>query len=292
MAVLKIENLVKSYIRGFIPKRQKVLHGVSFELPAKSVTGFLGGNGAGKTTTIKCVLGLAYPDSGSITFFDGKPLSEDVKRKIGFLPERPYFYEYLTGIEFLRFYGQLSGTMKRNVLEDRIAKLLKRVDLIHAKDKKLREYSKGMLQKIGVAQALIHDPELVILDEPMSGLDPDGRFYLAEIIRETASDGRSVFFSSHLLPDAEALCDRLVILKGGSVTYEGPIDTFLQKMGEAAIITYLARGEKQVIRVDTEKALQSELQRLIQQGASIEAVKKDRNLEQAFIKMGLRGDGT
>ncbi len=292
MSILKIEKLNKSYVRGFIPKTYKVLHDVSFELPSRSVTGFLGGNGAGKTTTIKCLLGLAYPDSGEITFFDGQPLSENVKRRIGFLPERPYFYEYLTGVEFLRFYGQLSGTMKKNVLEDRINALLKRVDLFHAKDKRLREYSKGMVQKIGVAQALIHDPELVILDEPMSGLDPDGRFYLAEIIREAANEGRSVFFSSHLLPDAEALCQRLVILKSGTMTYQGPLDTFLQKMGEAAIITFLASGTKQTVRVETEADLQTELSKLIRQGASIEAVKKDRNLEQAFIKMGLRGDGT
>jgi ABC-2 type transport system ATP-binding protein len=292
MSILTVEKLNKSYKKGFIPKTQKVLHDVSFSLQPRTITGFLGGNGAGKTTTIKCILELAYPDSGSVTFFDGKPIDESVKRRIGFLPERPYFYEYLTGVEFLQFYGQLSTSLKRKDLNDRIDHLLKRVDLLHAKNKKLREYSKGMLQKIGVAQALIHDPEFVILDEPMSGLDPDGRFYLAELIRETAREGRSVFFSSHLLPDAEALCEQLVILKEGRVSYQGSLDTFLQKMGEAAIITYMASGQKQTIHVETEKDLQDELQKLIRQGAAIEAVKKDRNLEQAFIKLGLHGDGT
>jgi ABC-2 type transport system ATP-binding protein len=292
MAIVKVEKLRKSYKRGFIPKKHQVLHDISFELPANSVTGFLGGNGAGKTTTIKCMLGLAYPDSGEVSFFGGSPLNQDVKRRIGFLPERPYFYEHLTGIEFLRFYGQLSGVLKKAALDDRILSLLKRVDLLHAKDKRLREYSKGMLQKVGVAQALIHDPELVIFDEPMSGLDPDGRFYLSEIIRETAREGKCVFFSSHLLPDAETLCDRLVILKSGQVSYQGSLETFLQKMGEAALVTYIASGEKRTVRVETEKELQGELLRLIHQGAAIEAVKKDRNLEQAFIKMGLRGDGT
>lgn len=288
MSVLKIQNLYKSYKLGFIPKSHEVLKGVSFSLPEKTITGFLGGNGAGKTTTIKCILGLALPDSGRIEFFNNLPLSENVKSRIGFLPERPYFYEYLTGLEFLTFYGQISGKFKKNILNDRILSLLKRVDLLHAKDKKLREYSKGMLQKVGVAQALIHDPELVILDEPMSGLDPDGRFYLSEIIRETAREGRSVFFSSHLLPDAEALCERLVILKNGQVSYEGGLDDFLKKMGDAAIINFIKNGNKESIRVNDEVELQKSLIELINHGAKIEAVKKDRNLEQAFIKLGLR----
>lgn len=288
MSVLKVTDLKKSYKKGFIPKRFDVLKGVSFSLPARTITGFLGGNGAGKTTTIKCLMGLAFADSGSVEFFNGLPISEQVKSRIGFLPERPYFYEYLTGTEFLQFYGELSTKMKRSVLVERIEKLLKRVDLYHAKDKKVGEYSKGMLQKIGVAQALIHDPELVILDEPMSGLDPDGRFYLAEIIRETAREGRSVFFSSHLLPDAEALCERLVILKGGRVSYEGSLEGFLSKMGDAAIVSYIRSGHKDSMRVDDEAALQKVLSELMSQGAKIESVRKDRSLEQAFIKMGLR----
>lgn len=291
MPVLKVSQLEKSYRLGFIPKPHRVLHGVSFELPERSITGFLGGNGAGKTTTIKCLLGLAYPDAGTVRFFNNEELTEEIKKRIGFLPERPYFYEYLTGLEFLEFYGQLSTRLKRNDLKEKSEKLLKRVDLWHARDKKLKEYSKGMVQKIGVAQALIHDPELVILDEPMSGLDPDGRFYLAEIIRETAREGRCVFFSSHLLPDAEVLCDRLVIMKSGVVTYEGGLEPFLAKMGEAAIIRYLANGREENLRVDSDSILQDELKKLLNQGAHIVDVKKDRNLEQAFIKHGLRGEG-
>lgn len=288
MSVLHVDNLRKSYKRGFIPKTYEVLKGISFSLNEKTITGFLGGNGAGKTTTIKCILGLAYPNAGQVTYFNGQPLSENIKNRIGFLPERPYFYEYLTGEEFLQFYGEISLKIKRKDLLSKIEKLLKRVDLLHAKDKKLREYSKGMLQKVGLAQALIHDPELVILDEPMSGLDPDGRFYLAEIIREIAAEGRSVFFSSHLLPDAEALCHRLVILKSGKISFEGDLETFLQKMGEAAVISYFKNGIKESIRVDDELTLQNTLAQLLSQGAKIDSVRKDRNLEQAFIKMGLR----
>lgn len=288
MSVLKVTELRKSYKRGFIPKSYEVLKGVSFTLPPKGITGFLGGNGAGKTTTIKCILGLAYQNSGEISFFGGSHINEHVKSRIGFLPERPYFYEYLTGVEFLRFYGELSTKLNRAAMNDKIEKLLKRVDLFHARDKKLNEYSKGMLQKIGMAQALIHDPELIILDEPMSGLDPDGRYYITEIIREMAREGRSVFFSSHLLPDAEAICERLVILKGGVVTYEGGLEEFLQKMGDAAIINYLQGGHKMNLRVEDDHELQKKLSELINNGAKIESIKKDRNLEQAFIKMGLR----
>ncbi len=290
MSVLQVRDLRKSYKRGFIPKTHEVLKGISFSLKPRTITGFLGGNGAGKTTTIKCLLGLAYASSGSIEYFDGLPLSSSVKNRIGFLPERPYFYEYLTGKEFLQFYGELSMKIKRKDLNAKIEKLLKRVDLLHAQDKKLREYSKGMLQKVGVAQAMIHDPELVILDEPTSGLDPDGRYYLSELIREFAREGRSVFFSSHLLPDAEALCERLVILKGGQISYEGDLETFLQKMGEAAILTYFKSGHKESVRVNDDQELQKVLSQLMSQGAKIESVKKDRNLEQAFIKMGLRND--
>lgn len=290
MDVLKVQNLKKSYKKGFIPKAHEVLKGVNFTLSSSTITGFLGGNGAGKTTTIKCLLGIDYPDSGDIRFFDNLPLSNEVKRRVGYLPERPYFYEYLTGKEFLFFYGELSGRLGKKALLDRIDHLLKRMDLTHAKDKKLREYSKGMLQKVGVAQALIHEPELVILDEPMSGLDPDGRHYLAEIIRETANEGRSVFFSSHLLPDAEALCQRLVILKQGLVSYEGSLEGFLNKMGDAAIIGYIANDKRNSLRVESEVELQKSLSDLMQQGAKIESVRKDRSLEQAFIKMGLHGE--
>ncbi len=290
MPVLSVRNLVKSYKKGFIPKKVEVLHGVSFTLNDGTITGFLGGNGAGKTTTIKCILGLAFPESGEIEYFGQSEFDHEVKKRIGFLPERPYFYEHLTGEEFLRFYGQLSLRLTRKDLVERIEKLLKRVDLVDARDRKLRNYSKGMLQKVGVAQALIHDPELVILDEPMSGLDPDGRFYLSEIIRETAREGRTVFFSSHLLNDAEKLCQNLVIMKAGRVSYEGSTEQFLQKMGEAAIVTFMNSGKKEVKRVENQLDLQTALSRLIAEGAQIIDIKQDRNLEEAFIKMGLRGE--
>lgn len=290
MAVLEIADFHKTYKTGFLKRKpQKVLKGLSFKVEEGKITGFLGGNGAGKTTTMKCMLGLSFPDSGEARFFGEPGLAAETKRRIGFLPERPYFYEYLTGAEFLMFYGRLSSDEPRNILMSRIEKLLKRVDLWHARDKRVGGYSKGMLQKVGIAQALIHDPELVILDEPMSGLDPDGRFYLAEIIKEFADEGRSVFLSSHLLPDVEKLCENLVILREGRNVYEGSVQSFLQKMGDETLISYYESGLKKQKKVDGREALQKELTELISSGCKIVDVRHNLSLEEAFIRVGLRG---
>ena len=168
--ILSVRNLKKSYRKGAFGKPVNALKGVSFDVQAGSITGFLGANGAGKTTTIKCLLGLSLPDSGEVRFFGSPELTADSKRRIGFLPERPYFYEYLTGREFLKFYGQLSARISSSELNQRIDNLLKRVGLQFAGDRQLRGYSKGMLQRVGIAQALVHRPDFIILDEPMTGL--------------------------------------------------------------------------------------------------------------------------
>lgn len=289
MNLLQVANLNKSYARGFIPRRVKVLKGLNFTVPSGSITGFLGANGAGKTTTMRCILGLDFPDSGSIEMF-GKPASLESKRRVGFLPERPYFYEHLTGVEFLEFYANLTSSWKKSVLRDRVLELLKRVNLEFAKDRPLRTYSKGMLQKIGVAQALIHEPELVILDEPMSGLDPDGRMALNEIILETAKSGMAVFFTSHLLHDTERLCERLVVMKDGVSIYEGGTEALLDKSGLEFEIFYLANGEKRSLRIPTQEKLQPELKKLMQEGAVILEVRRLRlSLEEIFVRMALRG---
>ena len=242
MSVIKVTELRKSFFSDFLRKETEVLKGVSFEIKEGIITGFLGGNGAGKTTTMKCLLDLSFPSSGQIEYFGKSGLSSEVKKRIGFLPEHPYFYDYLTGVEFLEFYGQLSVKMPKTEMHDRIEVLLKRVDLWHAKDRKLRGYSKGMKQKIGLAQALIHDPELVILDEPMSGLDPDGRQAMSEIIQEIAKKGTSVFFSSHLLHDVERLCDDLVILAKGEVVYQGSTHKFLDRVQQGYNLVYELAG--------------------------------------------------
>lgn len=291
MAILQVIDLHKTYKKGFIPRGHEVLKGVSFNIEPSTITGFLGGNGAGKTTTLKCLLELAYPTSGKVLFFDGQPLSTEVKKRIGFLPERPYFYDYLTGEEFLKFYARLSQTnMTAADMNERIGVLLKKVDLTHARHRKLREYSKGMLQKIGLAQALIHRPELAILDEPMAGLDPDGRFYLAEIIKEVASEGTAVFFSSHLLNDVERLCQNLIVLKDGVVSFKGLTQNLVNKMGFCSSILYSSSSGQHSKKVQSQDELQTELKKLVNEGALILEVRPERNLEEAFVKWGLRGE--
>jgi ABC-2 type transport system ATP-binding protein len=289
MNLLKVTGLTKSYARGFIPRKVAVLKGLDFTVPAGTITGFLGANGAGKTTTMRCILGLDFADSGQVEIF-GQPMSLESRRRIGFLPERPYFYEHLSGVEFLEFYANLTSKWKKADLRTRIQQLLKRVDLEFAKDRQLRAYSKGMLQKIGVAQALIHDPELVILDEPVSGLDPDGRLALSEIILEIAKKGTAVFFTSHLLHDTERLCERLVVLKDGRSIYEGDTETLLDRSGLHFEVSYLASGEKRSLKVPTQEALQPELKKLLQNGATVIEVRRLRSsLEEIFVNMALRG---
>lgn len=289
MNVLSVENLKKSYKRGFIPKSTQVLKGLSFTVPSGAITGFLGANGAGKTTTMRCVLGLDFRDSGDVNFF-GAPLDQQARKRIGFLPERPYFYEHLSGREFLEFYAKLTSKWKKSVLNDRIDELLKRVDLFFAKDRPLRNYSKGMLQKVGLAQALIHEPEFVILDEPVSGLDPDGRMALAEIITETAKRGTAVFFSSHLLHDMERLCHRLVVIKDGLNIYEGTTEALLDRSGVEFEISFLNKGEKSARRVASQELVQPALKELINNGATIVEVRRLRaSLEEIFVAMALKG---
>ncbi|MBC86666.1 MAG: phosphonate ABC transporter ATP-binding protein [Bdellovibrionaceae bacterium] len=285
MNILEVEDLHKSFKKGFIPKTYNVLKGVSFTIPKGTITGFLGGNGAGKTTTMKCVLGLALPDKGEIRFFGDSELSTEVKAKVGFLPERPYFYDYLTGEEFLKFYGEISGKFKSQFdLKARIDYLIKKVDLQHARDRSLKGYSKGMLQKIGLAQALIHYPEFVILDEPMAGLDPDGRHYLSELISETAKQGTSIFFSSHLLNDTEKLCENLVILRDGVVQFSGGTQTFLGQMGRTSHIKYQGDSMIESVEVENGEPLQMKIDELRKASRTIISVSPNiTSLEDAFV---------
>lgn len=289
MSVFKVIDLKKSYKRGLLAHRTEVLKGMTFSVQPGTVTGFLGANGAGKTTTMRCALGLDFADSGTVEFF-GEPLNQKNRARIGFLPERPYFYEHLTGREFLSFYANLNGAWQTNVLKDRIDQLLKRVDLVHAKDRLLRHYSKGMLQKIGLAQALIHDPEFVILDEPMSGLDPDGRLALAELILETAKRGPAVFFSSHLLNDTERLCEQLVVMKEGHVIFEGSTEKLLETSDTGVEITFAEGDRKETMRIPDVAAAQRATLELLKQGRTILEIRRLRaTLEEIFVKMALKG---
>ena len=285
--VLDVVGLRKTFRRGLRSAPVHALKGVTFRIEAGAVTGFLGANGAGKTTSLKCILGLAFADEGEIRYFGTAGLSADAKRRIGFLPERPYFYEYLTGQEFLRFYGQLSTKLKAPALRERIEYLLKRVGLGTARDRPLRSYSKGMLQRIGIAQALIHQPEFIILDEPMTGLDPDGRLEVREIIRETAREGTAVFFSSHQLPDAEAICERLVVLKLGELVFQGPIQDLLREATDGFDIQSAKDGRSFEQSVASLAEAQVTIDRLRAGGSDILSLRPRRSsLEEAFIRIG------
>lgn len=285
MNALEVIGLKKSFRRDVLAPRVEVLRGVSFTLKRGAVTAFLGANGAGKTTTIKSILGLLRPDSGNILFFDKERLSKSVKARLGFLPERAFFYEYLTGLEFLQFYGELSGKWDRN----RALALVERVGLTEAINRRLRFYSKGMLQKVGLAQALLHEPELIILDEPMSGLDPDGRAIVAEIIRDVADKGTSVFFSSHLINDAERLCDRVVMLKDGNAIYDGSIEDLLSQTQRGFQLRLFANGAVVAKKLNDERELQTELKRALAANEEVLEVFPIRmSLEEIFVSRALR----
>lgn len=229
MPCLKVDHLSKTFRGGVFEKDKHVLQSLSFSVPEGKTTGFIGVNGSGKTTSIKCVLDFIHPDSGSIEFFGEKRLTPEIKRRIGYLPERPYYYEFLTAIEFLQFHWRLAGAV--GDFEARALEVLQEVDLIKAKDRRLRAFSKGMLQRVGMAQALLCKPEFLILDEPMSGLDPDGRALIKDIIRDEQKNGTSIFFSSHLLNDMDELCDHLVVIDDGKLIFQGPLLEFAGASG-------------------------------------------------------------
>ncbi len=224
MKILEVIEITKRYQTDFYKKPQQILKGVSFSVEPGQFVGFIGPNGAGKTTTIKCLLEFVFIDSGHISFF-GEKLNLDHRARIGFLPERPFFQEFLTGTEFLKLHWNLSGKSKSD-FESEATEVLDQVKLTHAKNKKLKDYSKGMLQRIGIAQALITKPEFLILDEPMSGLDPDGRILIKQILKTLKEKKMTVLMSSHLLEDVEELCDQLVIVHSGLVEYSGSTAEF------------------------------------------------------------------
>ncbi|OGD19938.1 MAG: multidrug ABC transporter ATP-binding protein [Candidatus Aminicenantes bacterium RBG_13_59_9] len=218
--ILVIDDLRKSFATGFIPRQKEILRGVSLAVEPGEIFGYLGPNGAGKTTTLKCLLGLVFPDSGSLTIFGQPHLSLRARQRIGYLPESPYFYDHLTAFEFLDFYARLFG-LKKKERGERISGLLERVGLADAGRIPLRKFSRGMLQRAGLAQALINDPDLLFLDEPLGGLDPIGRKELRDIILEQKKRGKTVFLCSHILQDIEMICDRVAILVSGRVVSSG-----------------------------------------------------------------------
>jgi len=241
--------LEKFYLTGFWRKHPKqALKPLTLEVPEGEIFGYLGPNGAGKTTTLRLLMGLVKPTAGSSKILNGTIEDPAIRAQIGFLPEQPYFYDYLTAVELLTYYAQLSG-VPAGERQRRVASTLDRVGL--AKDAvhtQLRKFSKGMLQRVGIAQAILHQPKLVFLDEPMSGLDPIGRREVRDLIASLKDEGKTVFFSTHILSDAEALCDRVAIVANGELRGVGAVAEMTSSLGGNMEVVWEGEGANEAIK--------------------------------------------
>lgn len=243
MSVVEIENLTKDYEVGFLRKRKvRALDGLSLTVEGGEIFGFLGANGAGKTTTLKLLMRLIYPSAGRARIM-GRDINDvRMHARIGYLPENPYFYDYLTARELLEYFAEMFGYGKTE-RRRRAASLLERVHLDEKSwDKQLRKFSKGMLQRVGLAQALVNDPEIIFLDEPMSGLDPVGRRQVRDLIASLRAQGKTVFMCSHILSDIEVLCDRVGVMRRGRLGEMGRLEDLRRGEGESGRVEILAAG--------------------------------------------------
>ncbi len=299
--VVRVDGIVKDFRPGFGLRTKRVLHGISFAVQEGEIFGFVGPNGAGKTTTLKLLMGLIRATRGRASILGHDVGETAFRRHVGFLPENPYFYDFLSGREILRFYAELSGVPRRR-RKQRVETLLEWVGLSQAAGARLRTYSKGMLQRIGIAQALVHDPAVVFLDEPMSGLDPIGRKEIRDLILRLRSEGKTVFMNTHILSDVETICDRVAIIVKGQIRYEGGTHDFLA-IDEHEADVVLGRippelaaaleerhrgrvrglGERIELRVP-EKEVAALLKRALEAGAEVVSVTPHRgSLESIFL---------
>jgi ABC-2 type transport system ATP-binding protein len=282
MPAIEILGLTKDYPIGFFQQRsRRSLDGLTLQVERGEVFGFLGPNGAGKTTTLKLLMGLIFPTSGTARVLGKSIESVGMHREIGYLPEQPYFYDYLTARELLDYYARFFGYSGAERAR-RVDKFLERVGLTQAANVQLRKFSKGMMQRVGVAQAILHDPQVIFLDEPMSGLDPVGRREVRDIILELKREGRTVFFSTHILSDAEMLCDRVGVLVGGKLQGVGApsemvsvqtqsIEILFEPRAGRALPTNLAAGATTMGGRTRVEVPEAELYEAIEQLRSCEA---------------------
>lgn len=238
MNPVSVQGLTKKVQEHFWKTPKVIVDHVSFEVEAASICGFLGVNGAGKTSTLKCILNFTKPDHGEV--------KKKQLLKIGYMPERPYYYDFLTATEFMKFHFDLLGL--ETDFQSEVDQLLKKVELKNVAEKKLRFFSKGMLQRIGLAQALMGSPDLLILDEPMSGLDPHGRSLFRKILLEQRQAGKSILFTTHLLTDVEEICDRVLIMDRGKLVFQGSVVEF--KKESSVETAFLALREQLEARDD------------------------------------------
>lgn len=269
-----IRDLVKEFRTPGRKKPLRAVDSVSLTIAPGEVYGLIGPNGSGKSTTMKALLGLVQPDSGVCRIFGNDSLKVDSRQDVGFLPENPYFYKHLTGSETLRFYGKLCG-LRGSALQSRVKELLELVDLSGAGDRRLGGYSKGMLQRIGLAQALVQEPRLVILDEPTAGVDPVGSREIRDLIFDLKERGITVFLCSHLLEQVQEVCDRVGIIYKGRMVKEGPIDELLA-IGDQA----------EIILRDASPELLEKINALVREDGSAELLRSGRpktTLEKLFL---------
>ncbi|MDB4371604.1 ABC transporter ATP-binding protein [bacterium] len=232
---VEVKNLVKDFKGALGVKNVRAVNDVSLQIAPGEVYGLIGPNGSGKSTTMKAVLGLVAPTSGATAIFGRNSLKVDSRNEVGFLPENPYFYKHLTAAETVRFYGKLCG-MRGRKLKERVGELLELVGLQDARDRRLRGYSKGMLQRIGLAQAMVQDPRLLVLDEPTAGVDPTGSRQIRDLILELKNRGITVFLCSHLLEQVQQVCDRVGIIHQGVLVNEGRLDELISVENRTEII--------------------------------------------------------
>jgi ABC-2 type transport system ATP-binding protein len=303
MNAIETEKLGKEHRIGFWRKRVCALSQLDLTVHEGEVFGYLGPNGAGKTTTLKLLMGLLRPTSGEARILGRPPGDVRIQPQVGFLPEQPAFYEYLTGRELLNFYGQLLG-LDRSIRRERIESLVLQLRIESALDLQLRKYSKGMVQRLGLAQALLNDPKVILLDEPMSGLDPIGRREVRDLLLRLKEEGKTVFFSSHIIPDVEVVCDRVGILVSGRLVAQGSLNEMLEAQIASIEVTisrvppealenvsYLLmtkpvkRGERVLLTVKDEGVLAELLARLLDGKAVIHAIAPHReSLEEYFFR--------
>jgi ABC-2 type transport system ATP-binding protein len=281
MPAIEILGLEKTYSVGFWRKRPKrALHPLQLTVEDGEIFGFLGPNGAGKTTTLKLLMGLVFPTAGSARILGREWTDPSVKAQIGFLPEQPYFYDHLTAHELLEYYGQLSGVPAKQ-RKQRVEQVLDQVGLRDVRGVQLRKFSKGMLQRVGIGQAILHDPKLVFFDEPMSGLDPMGRREVRDLMEQLKHEGKTVFFSTHILSDAEALCDRVAIIHRGELRGVGAIEDLTSSVqGKVEVIWQGSQVPASIKALGTEIRVTSDRVRAIisenQQDAVIDALRRER----------------
>jgi ABC-2 type transport system ATP-binding protein len=273
MSAIEIRGLTKDYATGFLHlRRVRALDGLSLSVERGEIFGFLGGNGAGKTTAIKVLMRLMTPTAGSARLLERDVAEVGVHARVGYLPEQPYFYDYLTARELVEYCAELFG-YGRAARRARAADLLRRVHLDEsAWDRQLRKFSKGMLQRVGLAQALVNDPELVLLDEPMSGLDPIGRRQVRDLIASLRGGGVTVFFSSHIIADIEVLCDRVAILRRGRLAHVGRLDELRQRVDAAGHLEITVAGAAVATLTDALRKVEGAVVTPTPAGARIEVV--------------------